>query len=118
MSRTAIEYNSNNSGGEWWLSDQDWKDLEAAGWAVDWIATTKYPPLGRPRPDGRWLGALATSAYREGLSRDAAIAEWERVTGKDSEAGGCSCCGSPHYFRVDDDYEPESALSVPPEGPE
>lgn len=27
----TIEYSSNNSGGNWWLSDQNWKDLEAEG---------------------------------------------------------------------------------------
>ena len=31
-----VEYNSNNSGGGWWLDDQDWKALEAAGWKVAW----------------------------------------------------------------------------------
>ena len=30
-----IVYSSNNSGGSWWLSDEDWKKLEAAGWNVD-----------------------------------------------------------------------------------
>ena len=31
-----VEYDSNNSGGSWWLSDEDWKKLEEAGWVVDW----------------------------------------------------------------------------------
>ena len=31
-----VEYNSNNSGGNWWLSDDDWRKLEAAGWTVAW----------------------------------------------------------------------------------
>jgi len=31
-----VEYNSNNSGGTWWLSDKDWEALEAAGWKVKW----------------------------------------------------------------------------------
>jgi hypothetical protein len=31
-----IEYSSNNSGGPWWLKDEDWKALEAAGWHVMW----------------------------------------------------------------------------------
>lgn len=93
----AIEYDSNNSGGEWWLSDQNWKDLEAAGWTVDWVAG-KTPGLGGPDKDGRWLGALATTATRTGLTRNEAIEEWERVTGLDAYASGCSCCGSPHYF--------------------
>jgi hypothetical protein len=31
-----VEYRSNNSGGSWWLKDEDWKALEAAGWKVIW----------------------------------------------------------------------------------
>lgn len=31
-----IEYNSNNSGGHWWLTDENWKALEQAGWIVHW----------------------------------------------------------------------------------
>lgn len=33
-----VEYDSNNSGGSWWLSDEDWKALEDAGWTVMWGA--------------------------------------------------------------------------------
>jgi hypothetical protein len=81
-----IEYHSNNSGGEWWLSDQNWKDLESAGWTVDW------------KKDGRWLGALATSATRSADSMEEAIAEFERVTGQYANSEGCPCCGQPHNF--------------------
>lgn len=31
-----VEYDSNNSGGHWWLKDEDWKALEKAGWIVHW----------------------------------------------------------------------------------
>lgn len=31
-----VEYNSNNSGGSWWLTDADWKALEDDGWIVAW----------------------------------------------------------------------------------
>lgn len=37
-----VEYSSNNSGGDWWLSDDDWKNLESAGWKVKWIRHTIY----------------------------------------------------------------------------
>ena len=53
-----VEYDSNNSGGNWWLDDNDWKALEAAGWKVDWESekTDGFPwrpcHLGQaPRPD-------------------------------------------------------------------
>lgn len=82
---------------------------------------TKYPSFGhshsygparlvrveRPDPDDpeaeRWLGALATSASRETDSPQAAVEEWERVTGQDASAEGCNCCGEPHSFSWEDD---------------
>lgn len=80
-------YSSNNSGGNWWLTDKNWKDLEDAGWEVDW---EKY----------RFLDALATSASRN-LPIDQAIREFEEITGENANAEGCSCCGQPHYFSED-----------------
>ncbi len=93
-----VEYSSNNSGGSWWLSDEDWKALEEAGWVVEWRKNSEYADA-----DGRWLGALATSAIREGLSLGDAIAEWESVTGENSADLGCSCCGPPHSFFLETD---------------
>jgi hypothetical protein len=93
------EYTSNNSGGNWWLTDKDWYALEKAGWEVRWI---KDEPDNIPflREEGRerWLGALATRASREGLSFKKAVAEWEAITGQYADEIGCRCCGSPHYF--------------------
>ena len=31
-----VEYYSDNSGGRWWLNDEQWKALEDAGWEVEW----------------------------------------------------------------------------------
>lgn len=93
---TVIEYNHNNSGGGWWLTDDDWRNLEKAGWKVNWIADN---PLYAAYDD-RFLGALATSAERRGLSVTAAIDEWEKVTGLNAWSEGCECCGQPHYFYV------------------
>ena len=88
----TITYSSNNSGGSWWLDDDDWKKLEAAGWTVKWFAND--PGY---RTD-RWLDALASSATRDGLSMEDAIAEWESIIGQDSNVEGCPCCGQPHNF--------------------
>jgi len=93
-----ITYDSNNSGGGWWLSDDDWFNLEKAGWTVHWKKDSKY---GYVDEDGRWLGALATSASRD-LPMDEAIVEWESITGEDPDAAGCPCCGQPHHFYEDD----------------
>lgn len=120
------EYDSNNSGGYWWLKDEDWKKLEEAGWTVMWgghyFCTggwgTTQPPEGAPRctattcpghrkyrsyveavaagPGGRYMGALAVSAQKEFPSEKMAIAEFEHVAGQDFSDDGCSCCGEPH----------------------
>ena len=97
-----VEYSSNNSGGSWWLKDEDWIALEKAGWKVDWVRDSETH--GRyGAKDDRWLGALATSASREGLSLADAVAEWEKVTGESSTDAGCACCGQPHSFTLYDD---------------
>jgi len=102
-----VEYSSNNSGGDWWLTDENWRALEAAGWEVAWFAMSK--DIFAPYKDGRWLGALATRATREGLSLRAAADEWVRVTGLDPTAAGCPCCGQPHTFTEYDDQGKQTA---------
>lgn len=92
-----VTYSSNNSGGVWWLTDQNWKDLEAAGWHVEW------------KEGGRWLGALATSATRKGLTLNQAVEEFDRVTGCDSNDEGCPCCGQPHSFYEENDCDESMA---------
>lgn len=128
-----VEYNSNNSGGSWWLDDEDWKALEQAGWKVHWAhlenlytdeegyvqeedGTPKLVPIGEGNSrfgasfstkdeNGEWryMGSLAKCAYRVGLGLSAAASEWERVTGKSSTDAGCPCCGQPHNFTEYDD---------------
>ena len=64
---TTTTYRSNNSGGGWWLNDDDWKALESAGWDVEWVkAGDRFAD-----ENGRWLGALATTASRSGLAATA-----------------------------------------------
>lgn len=96
-SNTYIEYSSNNSGGSWWLTDQDWKNLEAAGWDVQWVKDDPYFK-DTVKEDGRWLRALATTALRYDTPLNVAIAEFEYITGQSAAYEGCSCCGRPHSF--------------------
>src|SRR3990167_9656972 len=92
-----VEYSSNNSGGSWWLSDEDWYKLEAAGWRVKWY---KDEPEGimRRAGDERWLGALARGAEKEFETPADAFREFEAVTGQSASDEGCNCCGAPHSF--------------------
>ena len=122
--RNVLLYSSNNSGGDWWLSDENWKALEDAGWVVHWFhsADTEHegitheetagfgehshaygPYLLRSVSDGtRWMGALATSAAKETDDPAVAVAEWEEITGENASDQGCNCCGPPHSFRYYD----------------
>lgn len=97
-----VKYDSNNSGGAWWLTDQNWLDLESAGWTVNWFRDG-LDWFELTVKDGRWLGALAREATREGLTLGEAIKEWESITGQKSNALGCPCCGVPHSFYAYDD---------------
>src|SRR5688572_23033987 len=98
-----IEYDSNNSGGHWWLKDEHWVALEKAGWVVDWFSTQDHP-FRSSREDGRWLGGLASRACKEGFaSMREGVEEWERLTGQSSTEAGCPCCGQPHNFEFTDD---------------
>ena len=129
-----VEYSSNNSGGSWWLTDENWKALEDAGWMVHWVYLINkiedkiYARDDKGLPilihqdeadeqslkwvfkksidengDYRWMGALATYAYRPDLNMRDAADEFEAVTGLNPTEPGCSCCGQPHTFTEYDD---------------
>ncbi len=92
-----VEYSSNNSGGSWWLGDEDWNNLARGGWQVDWYSDPEVRNVFGSGGD-RFIGALATRARKHFHKMGDAIREWEELTGKDSTDVGCSCCGTPHSF--------------------
>ena len=83
-----VRYSSNNSGGDWWLSEADWHNLSNAGWKVEFE---------------KFLGAIARTATIEADSLEQAIDKWVDVVGLYPDAIGCPCCGRPHYFSVEED---------------
>jgi hypothetical protein len=93
-----VKYATNNSGGDWWISDDGWRALADAGWDVEWFADKDDDPHGLHLRDGRFLGALANYASKDFPTPKDAIEEFQRVTGCDASADGCSCCGPPHAF--------------------
>lgn len=98
-----LEYHSNNSGGDWWLDDNDWQALEAGGWHVEWVKDQDDRVF---RDGDRFLGALATDASKRFDSKREGIEEWERLTGESAASLGCGCCGPPHTFTwIGDDGE-------------
>lgn len=93
-----VEYRSNNSGGRWWLNDDDWEKLEQAGWQVDWYSDPEIRKgFGFAQGD-RFLGAKATVARKYFSKMGDAIREWEAITNENSSDLGCNCCGAPHSF--------------------
>lgn len=97
-----VEYSSNNSGGSFWLSDDDWRALEAAGWVVDWVKGSTSGRYSSFAQGDRYMGALATQAKRYGVGLRGAIMEFDDVTSQNSSDLGCSCCGTPHSFTLYD----------------
>jgi hypothetical protein len=63
-----IEYDSNNSGGSFWLSDENWKALEEAGWVVGWTVVTEREGL---RDGERFVHAESGRRYGD---------TWEEAT--------------------------------------
>ncbi len=94
-----LAYDSNNSGGDWWLKDADWKKLSEAGWNVHWGERRHDDLLSPCQSNGkRWLGAIACKAAKKFDTARDGIEEWESITGQASSELGCNCCGPPHNF--------------------
>ncbi len=86
--RVTTEFSENNSGGEWWLSGENYIALKEAGW--DWAGSHKAEYTTE-------VHALSMKEARTvGTMR--AIESWETATRKDSDAQGCPCCGPPFRF--------------------
>jgi len=101
----VLEYDSNNSGGSFWLDDEHWFALAEAGWEIAWAMGSglDYDRLPPPknasaRDRRRWLGTLATKARITTFNPLQSIREWEKITESDASAEGCNCCGPPHTF--------------------
>ena len=83
-----LEYSSNNSGGSFWLSIDDWKVLEDNGWDID---------------ESKMFGEDFYMASKEFDTPKEGIEEFERLTLQDAGATGCTCCGPPHEFSWEDE---------------
>lgn len=91
-----IQYNANNSGGRWWHTEEMLDKLEAAGWKLGRFDMSKMRVV--PRDGTLYMGTSATYARKHFSSVDEAKDEFEAITGMDTEAEGCECCGPPHFF--------------------
>ena len=139
-----IVYDTNNSGGSWWLKTADWQALEDAGWIVHWIHDVDDPSHTHAEDDSydrKWgshkhkysdqlvpavwngedfLGGASQSAAKEVANEDealAAIGEFERITGQRVSDQGCNCCGPPHSFQLYGDDGEYRYLNIEPAEP-
>lgn len=108
-----VEYDSNNSGGDWWLKDEDWEKLEKAGWLVqragqEFVFNDKsnylkdkdgFPTFTENDKDATYLNSkYRQHAWKKFETIQEAITEFEEITGANVSDEGCNCCGSPHSF--------------------
>jgi hypothetical protein len=72
-----VEYSSNNSGGSWWLTGEDWATLEREGWTVNWLGknycNSKYYWQGHYNPkicptEADCPGHRGAESYEEALA--------------------------------------------------
>lgn len=84
MAEGYIEFSENNSGGSFWLSEENYQALKDIGWEGEGIV-----------PGERYAGRTLT---RTGVSRRVALAEFEDATGWSPYEEGCDCCGQPFNF--------------------
>ena len=89
----TLEYDTNNSGGGFWLIDDNWKAMESAGWSVAW-------PTGKGWPG---VPVRATIPVKDMDDAKRIVREWETITGQDAADEGCNCCGQPHNFNLKDE---------------
>lgn len=59
----TVEYSSNNSGGSWWLKDEDWLNLEKAGWKVEWISEMTHPEPDPKCKECKGTGIVTDRGY-------------------------------------------------------
>jgi hypothetical protein len=89
-----VGMDENNSGGYYWLGEDDYKDLIDKGW------TRGVEKYGYGGTETR-VAHKTFEAASEDHAIELAKSEFEVVTGQRADAIGCTCCGRPFYFSVD-----------------
>jgi len=125
MTKKMIEYHSNNSGGDRWLTDEDWINLEKAGWYVCWgdfvycfcnekdwkdVCKNKKECEGHRKYNSfeeakkqEDCYCVAEYAKKPFDSIEESEDEFLKITGQRASEEGCECCGPPHSFEIIDE---------------
>lgn len=129
-----LKYDPNNSGGRWWLTEEDYVALEEYGWTVHWAHENGKAPFGgvsaniydydellipiQRNKDLRYLGSVAGTCAKRFDTAEEGVREWEDITGQRAGEVGCNCCGRPHDFEffTSKDNSAYMRVDVPHEG--
>lgn len=85
----------NNSGGRYWMSENDYAGLEMSGWTIDRSQRSFYK---------------AFTAASEAIAEDMGKASFNESTDQYADSEGCICCGRP--FRFDSVESPDKLWFV------
>lgn len=99
---------NNNSGGSFWIGPEDVKKLRDTGWYPRPRTADSFVPFGDP---DNYFGTRCTYEELHDLRVEKptireAIEEFEKITGQNFFALGCTCCGAPFTMvEIDEDGE-------------
>jgi hypothetical protein len=103
-------YRHNNSGGVDWITPEQWQEFVDNGWTVTLF--------GQPFTGGRGSCASLMIETDEGkeVARLIGMQNWYAIAKQDPDEIGCTCCGPPHSFSVEEVEQPDPPRSPWPQG--
>jgi hypothetical protein len=99
----TFELSNNNSGGSFWIGRKDVDALLEAGWYVHEDEDDGFTPIFGDKDNYFRTGCSHAELHNLRFNAETvqeAVESFERVTGQDLFALGCTCCGAP--FRLTD----------------
>ena len=100
MKKFIVCMSENNSGGSFYLSKEDYRRLEEAGWELDRNEDSYRVKYHDGHPDHAYRTVFSNS---EDQAYEEAVGEFEAVTGAYRYLEMCNCCGQNFWFNVEED---------------
>jgi hypothetical protein len=88
LDKWTLMYSHNNSGGYDWVTPKQWQTFAEMGYETDSRFTMHKHVIAKSENEA--LMQLKREFYQ--------------VTGDTGDEPGCSCCGAPHYLRVEEGW--------------